>query len=428
MQREFSLKRTIGVGGQGTVWEAESPSGERVAYKVYAPDPNSSNASTDKHRFMREIQTQSTLQHSNITPVIESGTAATGYPYYVMPLAERSLQNLVDSQVGGLPTNDAYEIFGKICAAMAYAHSQNVLHRDLKPSNILMFGTEPSVADFGLGKDLDSGTSTYTQSRQMQGSWGYMAPEQQAGLQYAKKPADVFALGKILWHIVTGRGPTNVDINDLPTELRFLVHKATKDDPNERYQDAAALYAAFNIYKGADPSLLAAPMDQAKAALASYIRGEGVEQLIEVLVAHPDDVALYTNFVPSIPGGVLNFIARAHPKEARTMFDNFDSHTEANTVFEYADTITNVLEALFRGSLDHSLKEKILERLFWQGYRNNRFYVGVRFAAICADAWSDFFYAQVVADLISKNRMEAEFFRGYLKEYSMPQIVTDAFM
>ncbi|UGT58336.1 serine/threonine-protein kinase [Nocardia asteroides] len=428
MQREFNLKKTIGVGGQGTVWEAESPTGERVAYKVYAPSPNSTDESTDKQRFTREIQTQSILQHSNIVAVIESGTDNNGYPFYVMPLADCSLQKLVDEKFGGLSKDRAYEIFGQICGAMAYAHSQNILHRDLKPSNVLMFDTEPSVADFGLGKDLNSGDPTYTQSLLMQGSLGYMAPEQQEGLNNARKPADVYALGKVLWHILTGKDPSRVELAALPEEIRFLVHRATKDDPSERYQDAGELLAAFELVRGADSSVLAAPMDQAKAALASYSRGEdSLDNLMEVLITHSEDVALYTNFVPSIPGGVLTYMASAHPKEARAVFDIFDSHTESNSSFEYADTIAKVLESIFRGSVDYSLKEKILERLFWQGYTNNRFYVGARFASICSDSWQDPFYAQVVANLISQNRVEAEFFRGYLERYSIPQIVAEAY-
>ncbi|MGN2636414.1 serine/threonine-protein kinase [Nocardia takedensis] len=429
VQREFKLKKTIGVGGQGTVWEAESPSGELVAYKIFTPSGNSTNELTDKQRFTREIQTQSILQHPNISPVIESGTNVNGYPFYVMPLAECSLQDMVDKSLGGLPENLALEIFDKLCAAMAYAHSQNVLHRDLKPSNILMFGTEPSVADFGLGKDLSSGNRTYTQSLVMQGSLGYMAPEQRLRLSNARKPADVFALGKLLAHILTGKHPDFVEISDLPQDLRFLVHRATKTSPDDRYRDAAELYAAFDAVRSADPSVLAPPMDQAKAALASYSSGEvGLEVLIEVLINHADDVALYTNFVPSIPSGVLTYMASAHPVEAHALFDNFDSHTESNSSFAYADKIADVLEAIFRGSKDYTLKEKILERLFWQGYANNRFYVGGRFAAICSDSWHDPFYAQVVTDLIRKNRTEAEFFRGYLGQYSMPPAIVQAFM
>lgn len=426
--RQYALKETIGTGAHGVVWRAESPLGEIVACKVFQPDPYSSDTSTDRQRFIKEIHTQSTLKHPRIVSVIEEGQTPNGDPFYAMELADESLQKRIDKSSGGLPRQDALSIFEKVCSAIAYAHRQGVLHRDLKPSNILMYGDEPRVADFGLGRDLLSATETYTQSKFMQGSHGYMAPEQQASLHAAEKPADVYALGKILYHMLTRSNPISVDLTKLPDDLQFLVYSCVHEKPEDRFEDCEILANRLTALNGADPSALAPPTDQAKAALSELSDGDAdaINKLVEILISFPNDSALYMNFLPTIPKAILVRIAIQKPAQARKLIENFDAYAADNTSFSYADTIADILDPLFRTIEDPTVRRNILVRLVHQGADNNRFYVGEKFASMCSFVWSTPMYAEIIADILSKHSTEKGFFVPYLEKYSMPQVVRAA--
>lgn len=429
--REYKRTKTIGSGGQGDVWKALSPSGEPVAYKVYRVDSNSSDPLTDRKRFAAEIRTQSTLSHPNIVSVIEDGLDVNGDPFYVMALADGSLQTRIDDCKDGMPRALALEIFEKICLAMAYAHSQGVVHRDLKPQNILMYGDEPRVADFGLGRDQFSSTATYTQSNLPLGSFGYMAPEQQVrGLHEAKQPADVYAMGKILYHMLTGaKSPARVDLDRVPADLQYLVHLATNDGADQRIQDCGELLDRLRVVVNADASLLASPTDQAKAAVNAMLGGGeegGLEDLCRVLLTYPDDSALYMQYLPRIPKAIIGKLVQNRSENAKKVVENFDTLVAGNTTFAYADTIADFLDPAFRKSQDIDLRRLILIRLLRQGYSNNRYHVGEVFAALCRYVWSTAIYAEIIADVLKANPEEAAFVERYLIPLSPPPVVMKA--
>ncbi|MEV6432488.1 serine/threonine-protein kinase [Nocardia sp. NPDC051463] len=425
-KREFTMVRTIGSGAQGVVWEARSPSGGTVAYKVHKVDPDSSDIATDRQRFTKEIRTQLTLKHPNIVQVIEHGIDVNSEPYYVMELADESLQGRISSSTGGLAEGEALSIFQKVCNAVAHAHTQGIIHRDLKPSNILMYGNDPRVADFGLGRDLTSLTMTHTQSKATQGTLGYMPPEQLIGLHNAEMPADVFALGRILYHMLTGRNPISMDISSVPDCLQFLVHKATRERAYDRYSDAGDLLNSLTSMLGADASTLAPPADQGRAALTAFEGGEpgALQKLIEVFLKFPNDAVLFTAFAPKVPASTLTEIAKKYPADAKSIVNNFDAHAEGNTTFEHADRIVDFLEPFFRNSDDLELRTVILRRLIEQGYQNNRFYVGGKFANMCASVWSIPKYMHLIADLLTEFPTETEFFKPYLQQYFIPETIT----
>ncbi|NKV31159.1 protein kinase [Rhodococcus hoagii] len=426
--REYKKIETIGSGAQGIVWRALSPSGESVAYKVYRVDPTSSDPATDRKRFASEIRTQSTLSHPNIVSVIEDGIDVNGDPFYVMALSGGSLQTRIDKAKDGLSREFALAIFEKICLAMAYAHSQGVLHRDLKPQNILMYGDEPRVADFGLGRDLFSSTATYTQSRLPLGSIGYWAPEQQEhGLHEAKQPADVYAMGKILYHMLTGSKSLVVELGRIPADLQYIVYSATNSDPDQRIQDCNELLNRLRDVMNADPSSLASPADQAKAALNAVMGGDvgGLEDLCRVLLSYPDDSSLYMQFLPRIPKSAVLQLVKHHPESAKKIVEKFDAVIAENTSFAYADVIADFLDPVFRATHDIALRRLILVRLLDQGYSNNRYHVGEVFASLCQYVWSTAIYAQIIADVLKEHPRELAFVKSYLLSLSVPPVVAN---
>ncbi len=208
---EFQLLSELGRGGMGIVYRARQASPNRVvALKMVLRGDIAS--ADDLARFRGEAEAAAKVRHPHIVPVYEVGDV-DGRPYFSMQLIEGTTlaRRLAE---GPLPAKTAAELLIPVCRAIADAHRQGVLHRDLKPSNILIDAEErPWVTDFGLAKriahDQDhSHSGSLTQSGAILGTPGYMAPEQAAGRRgEVSAVTDVYALGAILYAMLTGRPP-----------------------------------------------------------------------------------------------------------------------------------------------------------------------------------------------------------------------------
>lgn len=163
-------------------------------------------------RLLREGTIQFQLHHPNlvaVTDVIE----VDGHPALVMEHVEGSTLEALLAERGALPVDECLALFNQMIAAVAMAHASGVLHRDLKPANILLApglgGYIVKVTDFGLAKMLDSAPTAggLTVQGMVLGSPGYMAPEQMGDSSTADARADVFALGALLYQMLTGAGP-----------------------------------------------------------------------------------------------------------------------------------------------------------------------------------------------------------------------------
>jgi serine/threonine protein kinase len=272
-RERYLLDGVVAEGGHGRILRAQDLHLERpVALK----EPISAGSSTEE-RFLREARITARLQHPSIVPVYEAGRWPGGEPFYAMKLLSgRSLARLIDSLSSLSERLSALPHVLAVAEAMAYAHSQRVIHRDLKPSNILVgeFG-ETVVIDWGLAKELDkpelpfSATSTTptgspeperTQMGTILGTPAYMPPEQALG-QPVDERADVYALGSILYHLLSGQAPylgtTSQEvlqrvITEEPAPLAQLQPRLTQDlldivsramarDPAHRYPSAREL-------------------------------------------------------------------------------------------------------------------------------------------------------------------------------------------
>ncbi|HEX5445793.1 MAG TPA: serine/threonine-protein kinase, partial [Pirellulales bacterium] len=202
---DFELLEELGRGGMGIVYKAQQPSlGRTVALKMILRGELASAA--DIARFHSEAASAARLQHPSIVPVYEVGEQ-DGRPYFAMKCIEGTTLGRRLSE-GPLPPREAAELLLPVCRAIQNAHQQGILHRDLKPSNILIDGQgHPHVTDFGLAKEVAAETQL-TRSGAILGTPSYMAPEQAAGNRGQLGPAsDVYSLGAILYHMLTGRPP-----------------------------------------------------------------------------------------------------------------------------------------------------------------------------------------------------------------------------
>ncbi len=208
----YDFKEVIGKGGMGEVVLARDTRMERdVAIKRMLSEAPSAESEA---RFLREAKIQARLDHPSIVPVHELGVDENGRPYFVMKrLVGTTLQAKLDA---GAPMRPLLRALVDVCQAVDRAHSYGIVHRDLKPSNIMLgdygevyvldwgvarvIGDRASVADFTVASPSDGGTKT----GQMLGTPGYMAPEQMLGQDVVGPPADVYALGAILFEILAG--------------------------------------------------------------------------------------------------------------------------------------------------------------------------------------------------------------------------------
>jgi serine/threonine protein kinase len=249
---KYQIIEPLGEGGMATVYKAFDPSLERyVAIKIIrAVNQIDSDFLI---RFQREARALAKLDHPYILKVLDYGEE-NGVPYLVMPyVSHGTLKQYTRTR---LPYDKAIEIIIPIAEALSYAHKRKIIHRDIKPANIL-FGEsgEPILSDFGIAKMLDAGEQTQLTGTGFGiGTPAYMAPEQWNGA--ADDRTDIYALGIVLYELITGRCPFQADtpaailikqvqdplprprifISELPESVEALLFKALAKDPTLRFQ------------------------------------------------------------------------------------------------------------------------------------------------------------------------------------------------
>ena len=202
----YRIERELGQGGMATVYLAEDLRHDRkVAIKVLRPELS---AVIGAERFLREIKTIATLQHPHILGLIDSGEV-NGTAYYVMPFVEgESLRDRLTREKQ-LPIADAVRLATEVAAALDYAHRHGVIHRDIKPENILLHDGSALVADFGIALAVShaGGSSRMTETGMSLGTPHYMSPEQAMGEREITARSDIYALGCVLYEMLTAEPP-----------------------------------------------------------------------------------------------------------------------------------------------------------------------------------------------------------------------------
>jgi serine/threonine protein kinase/tetratricopeptide (TPR) repeat protein len=203
----YRLLERIGTGGMGDVWRAERGDGEfeqQVAIKLIRPLLDSPHL---RGRFARERRILARLDHPNIARLLDGGVSDDGTPWYAMEFV-RGIDIVRYAQSHALDTRARVELLLQVCEAVAHAHSQLVVHRDLKPSNILVDAdARARVLDFGIARMLDeTADSQLTGTGVRMFSPLYAAPEQIRG-ESSSTATDVYALGVILFELLTGEVP-----------------------------------------------------------------------------------------------------------------------------------------------------------------------------------------------------------------------------
>jgi eukaryotic-like serine/threonine-protein kinase len=249
----YEVQGRIGVGGMAEVWRGyDRTLGRTVAIKTLLPQFARDASFVD--RFRREAQAAARLNHPGIVSVYDSGTDGDT-PYIVMQFIEG--RTLADYLASGktIPPMKAAQVAKEIAEALAAAHTEGVIHRDIKPANVMVTRDgKVLVMDFGIAR-LVSGPETAPQTSAVLGTASYLSPEQAQG-QAVDARTDIYALGVVLYEMLTGRPPFTGDspmaiaykqvnatpaapssVNpDVPPELDAVVMRALSKNPANRYQ------------------------------------------------------------------------------------------------------------------------------------------------------------------------------------------------
>ncbi|HET6578159.1 MAG TPA: protein kinase [Gemmatimonadales bacterium] len=205
LSAQYRLEQEIGAGGMATVYLAyDLRHDRRVALKVLRPELA---AVIGAERFLAEIKLTANLQHPHILPLFDSGEA-DGFLFYVMPFIEgESLRDRLVREKQ-LPVADAVRIGTEVASALDYAHRHGVVHRDIKPENILLHDGRALVADFGIALAASkAGGSRMTETGMSLGTPHYMSPEQAMGEREITARSDIYALGCVLYEMLTAEPP-----------------------------------------------------------------------------------------------------------------------------------------------------------------------------------------------------------------------------
>lgn len=277
--RRYEVTQEIARGGCAVVLEArDSRLGRTVAMKMPKPGTYDESAA---ERLTREARVAASIQHPNVCSVTDAGWVEEGKPYIVMERLYGETLSAYVRRVGKLQGDEAVDIAIQTLSGLGGAHAMGVVHRDVKPDNVFLVhreGCAPVVKllDFGLCRGLEATGSedTLTRAGTVVGTPEYMAPEQASGLRTFDARIDVWAVGVVLYEVLTGtRAFVAENVSavlsavltkslpslrrlrpDLPPELEQVIARAMDRDARRRFRSALELQTALSRVRGKLPA------------------------------------------------------------------------------------------------------------------------------------------------------------------------------
>ena len=266
---KYRVESVIGTGGMGVVLGAEDTSlGRKVAIKFLAPHKADRDGAAA--RFVREARAAASIQSENVVRIFEVGALPNGASYIVMEhLAGADLAQTLASR-GRLPIEEAVDYLLQACEALGEAHGRGIVHRDLKPQNLFLTQRPDGsacvkVLDFGISKAIDEEGPNLTSTDMVMGTPLYMSPEQVRSLKSVDQRSDIWALGAILFELLTALPiyeaatmtalcamiamdpPTSLRLKrpEAPPELEGVILRCLHKDPRGRFGDVALFAEAL---------------------------------------------------------------------------------------------------------------------------------------------------------------------------------------
>ena len=208
---EYVIESFVGAGGMGEIWRGSQPQiSKSVAIKVLRESLLDNEVAVA--RFLQEARSVNEIKHRNIVDIFSFGELSDGRPYFVMEYLEGKTMGQYIQDHGPLPFSEIVSVFTQICRALQAVHDRGIVHRDLKPDNIFLLQDESGepfvkILDFGVAKLMTPESKGLTQVGAMIGTPAYMSPEQCEGSKKVDHRTDIYAIGILLFELITGRTP-----------------------------------------------------------------------------------------------------------------------------------------------------------------------------------------------------------------------------
>jgi|ERR1019366_2100095 serine/threonine protein kinase len=321
---KYRIERVLGVGGMGVVFAARHEElGQLVAIKFVRDESLANDEAVE--RFLRESRSAARLRSEHVARVLDVGKLESGAPYMVMEFLDGSDLGQILIRDGPMPLDMAVVLMLQVCEGVAEAHAAGIVHRDLKPENLFLtrsVGGSPKmkVLDFGVSKSANltsGGKGALTRTSAVLGSPLYMAPEQMRSSRDVDARIDIWALGVVLFELLTLRSPFEAETMpelclkvvsepplslaalrpDLPPAMVAVVERCLEKDRDRRYANASELALALEPFSPLRLSTFSLP-SSVESATAGAPPPLGAPVLTPPVLTPPFGVPVLT---PSIP-------------------------------------------------------------------------------------------------------------------------------
>lgn len=381
----FVLEEKIGSGGFADVYRA----GDRRSAST-VPDVVAVKVLKGVHqanpdyvaRFRQERNLLLKLDHANVIQMHATGDLEDGTTWLAMPLAQRSLADEI-GYFTGQPAR-IVDLMKQVCAGVSYLHQNRILHRDLKPENILLtLGGTWAISDFGLAVEVERTTRITPTTRYGMGTDDYSAPEQLRRAFDATEAADIFSLGKILQHLITGERPVGSTMASSP--FRSVIDTATSTDPGDRYPSVATFLAALQRALDAEATAgWESPEDTAKRLLDRIRVDSPTAADLEELITwasnldedDEDEMRLLATVLPRISRYSVRVLWRDRHASFENVYTRYAQHIATRSFrFDFCDVLADFCASVVGETRDLTILRSTITALCQLGSDHSRWHV-----------------------------------------------------
>ncbi|MGE7766684.1 protein kinase domain-containing protein [Peribacillus sp. NPDC096540] len=281
------------------------------------------------------------------------------------------------------------------------------------------------MADFGLGKFLNSKATLLTQSRMALGTDAYAPPEQRENSRDVKEEADIYSLGKILYEMLTYDIPHSVDFEKIPnSKLKFIIRKATNHNKDRRYKSIKELRDQLNVIMGNTGTAKNLSV-QFNELYKSYMNENEIgklKEMCDLLLKHNDDYILYTEDFMKLDEITLAIMSANHQDEFFEILQNYFSIADGNHIYSFTDKICDFifdrLIVCLRSNMD--LYERAFETVLRVGHNHNRFHIARKFSREIENiSDEEVDYKMCIGEVLANNQMAAKWVKYYVHEHQL---------
>ncbi|KQO18069.1 serine/threonine protein kinase [Paenibacillus sp. Leaf72] len=375
----YHIIEPLGEGGMGVVYKVTTSDEQNEYALKYCKYMDEGSL----RRFKREVRAIRNIDHGNVMKIINMNLEHSP-PYYVMGLASYSAYDVLDELA--INHERAIEIFLDVCKGVQALHNAGQCHRDIKPQNIMVMenGTVV-VSDFGLVKFVERDSTVLTKTMALIGTEIYMAPEQflPEGARNADAKTDIYQLGKTLYQLYTGKFPALLSDEGVPAGLWYIIQKAVRQNPKERFDNVAELIDSIHDFKASlDPQhnpekAFSLVIQEINDKLRNNVyEKRNIETLVLLLMSVSNDDEFFLQLFDQIPITLLQAAVSDMSDDVEPLLWKYSEIIERyikQKHFGYAEVVANKMDELYRYSNNLSIKQAALESILCAAVDLNRF-------------------------------------------------------